>query len=246
MEEEKHIHIGTSGWHYGHWEGPFYPANISSEKYLEYYSKFFHTVEINSSFYRMPDKETIRQWRDIVPGKFIFSVKASRYITHMKKLKEPREAVSYLITTVSLFKNKLGPILFQLPPKWHVNPERLESFIESLPNGYSYAFEFRDTSWFDDRIYGILKKYNAAFCIYEIGGVKSPRIVTADIVYIRLHGPDGPYRGQYSDTVLANWAGRISKWRNEGKKIYCYFDNDEASYAPQDAMRLASMLKDGK
>ena len=242
MEKDKHIHIGTSGWHYGHWEGPFYPEHITSGKYLEYYSKFFHTVEINSSFYRMPDKETIREWRDMVPEKFIFSVKASRYITHMKKLKEPREAVSFLINTVSLFENKLGPILFQLPPRWHVDAERLESFVGSLPQNYRYVFEFRDTSWFDGRIYDILEKHNMAFCIYEIGGVKSPKTVTADIVYIRLHGPDGPYRGQYSDHVLKDWAGRFLNWRNEGKEIYCYFDNDEAGYAPQNAMRLQEMV----
>lgn len=242
MEKEKHIHIGTSGWHYGHWEGPFYPDKTPSEKYLGYYSKSFKTVEINSSFYRMPDKETIREWRDTVPEGFRFSVKASRYITHMKKLKDPEAAVSYLISTVSLLRNKLGPILFQLPPKWHANPERLESFIKSLPRDYDYAFEFRDTSWFDDRIYEILEKHNTAFCIYEIGGVKSPRIVTADIVYLRLHGPDGPYRGQYTTHVLTEWAGRISKWRNEGKEIYCYFDNDEAGYAPQDAMKLQEMV----
>lgn len=242
MTKGKHIHIGTSGWHYGHWKGPFYPENISSDKYLEYYSKFFHTVEVNSSFYRMPDKETVREWRDTVPERFIFSVKASRYITHMKKLKEHGEAVSHLINTVSFFKYKLGPILFQLPPRWYVDAERLESFIKSLPRTYDYAFEFRDTSWFDSRIYEILEKYNMAFCIYEIGGLKSPRIVTADIVYIRLHGPDGPYRGQYSTHVLENWTGALSTWAKQGKEIFCYFDNDEAGYAPQDAMRLQDMV----
>ncbi len=242
MEKEKHIHIGTSGWHYGHWEGPFYPDKTPSEKYLEYYSKFFNTVEINSSFYRMPDKETVREWRDTTPERFIFSVKASRYITHMKKLKDPEAAVSYLISTVSLLRNKLGPILFQLPPKWHVNPERLESFIESLPHGYSYAFEFRDTSWFNDNIYEILEKHNTAFCIYEIGGIRSPRIVTGDIVYVRLHGPDGPYRGEYKTSSLEEWADSISAWAKQGKKIFCYFDNDEAGYAPRDAMRLLDIL----
>lgn len=243
MAKEKHIHIGTSGWHYEHWEGPFYPGHISSDKYLEYYSKFFHTVEINSSFYKLPDKETILEWRETVPEKFIFSMKASRYITHMKKLRDPGPAVYNLITTISLFKDKLGPILFQLPPNWHVNPERLDSFIKSLPQDYRYAFEFRDTSWFDDRIYDILEKYNTAFCIYEIGGLLSPRIVTADIVYIRLHGPDGPYRGQYSTSVLAEWAGTFSKWLKGGKEIFCYFDNDEAGYAPQDAMMLQDLVR---
>lgn len=238
------IHIGTSGWHYRHWEGPFYPDNISADKYLEYYSRFFHTVEINNTFYKMPAKKTIGEWRETVPEKFIFSVKASRYITHMKKLKDPLAAVSNFIKTVKLFKEKLGPILFQLPPNWHMNPERLDSFIRTLPRLYGYAFEFRDTSWFDPAVYEILEKHNNAFCIYEIGGQSSPRIATANFVYIRLHGPEGPYQGQYSPDALAEWADSLSAWTKEGKEVFCYFDNDEAGYAPQDAMSLEDMVKD--
>ena len=242
MSKQKHIHIGTSGWHYGHWEGPFYPKDISSDEYLEYYSKHFHTVEVNNSFYKIPDQETIREWRDTVPKRFIFSVKASRYITHMKKLKDPDKGVPNLMSAISLFENKLGPILFQLPPNWHANPERLEAFIISLPRNYDYAFEFRDTSWFDDRIYKILEKHNTAFCIYELGDVMSPKIITSDLIYIRLHGPAGPYKGQYKTSALEEWAKSISKWSKHGKKIYCYFDNDEAGYAPRDAMRLQDMV----
>ena len=244
MAKERKIHIGTSGWHYKHWQGPFYPKDVPTERYLEYYSKLFHTVEINNTFYNLPDKKTIREWRESVPAEFIFSVKASRYITHMKKLKDPRKPVEKFIDTVKLLKDKLGPILFQLPPRWRVNPERLETFVESLPSSYRYAFEFRDPSWFDSRIYEILEKYNKSFCIYEIGGLTSPRIVTADFVYIRLHGPDGPYRGQYKTDVLREWAGELSRWKSQDKDIYFYFDNDEAGYAPQDAMRLRNTLYD--
>ncbi len=244
MTKEKNIHIGTSGWHYKHWEGPFYPENISTDKYLEYYSKFFHTVEINNTFYKMPEKKTIKTWRETVPGNFIFSVKASRYITHMKKLKDAKAPVSGFIKAVKSFKGKLGPILFQLPPNWHINPERLNSFIRVLPRGYRYAFEFRHPSWFDPEIYGILEKHNKAFCMYEIGGQTSPKITTADFVYIRLHGPEGPYQGQYKTDVLAEWADAFSAWTKLGKEVFCYFDNDEAGYAPQDAMNLQDMVKD--
>ena len=135
------------------------------------------------------------------------------------------------LDTVKLFKNKLGPILFQMPPRWRVNPERLETFVELLSDNYLFTFEFRDPSWFDPRI-------------YEIGELKSPKIVTADFVYIRLHGPDGPYRGQYSAQELAGWAGALSTWKRQGKEIYLYFDNDEAGYAPQDAIKLQTMLHD--
>jgi len=244
MVRKTKIHIGTSGWHYKHWRGPFYPEEVRSEQYLKYYTKHFHTVEINNTFYNLPDKKTVREWRKAVPDQFIFSVKASRYITHMKKLKDPRKSVEKFISTVKLFKDSLGPILFQLPPRWRVNPERLETFVESLSDDYLYTFEFRDPSWFDPRIYEILEKHNKAFCIFEIGELKSPKIVTADFVYIRLHGPDGPYRGQYKTDVLRQWAGAVSKWRKQDKDVYLYFDNDEAGYAPQDAIKLQNMLHD--
>lgn len=244
MGSEKKIHIGTSGWHYKHWQGPFYPEDVPTEEYLKCYTNFFHTVEINNTFYNLPDKKTIVEWRKAVPRDFIFSVKASRYITHMKKFKEPRESVEKFLGTVQLFKHKLGPILFQLPPRWRVNPERLENFVESLPDDFIYTFEFRDPSWFDPRIYEILEKNNMSFCMYEIGGLTSPKIVTADFIYIRLHGPGEPYKGQYSTQELSGWAGALSTWKRQGKEIYIYFDNDEAGYAPQDAIKLQNMLSD--
>lgn len=237
-------HIGTSGWHYDHWKGPFYPEDLPNTGFLENYTQHFSTAEVDNSFYRLPNEKTRDAWRKNVPEDFVFAVKASRYLTHMKKLKDPGEPLDRLLRRVSALEDKLGPILFQLPPNWKVNAERLEGFLGSLPEDYRYAFEFRDVSWFDDEIYALLTEYGAAFCIYDLNGRTSPKEVTADFVYVRLYGPEGPYRGRYGAEALSGWAGACSRWTKEGKEIYCYFDNDEAGYAPQDALRLQQMMEE--
>jgi uncharacterized protein YecE (DUF72 family) len=236
-------YIGTSGWHYDHWVGTFYPRDLPDEAFLEYYAGYFESTEINNSFYRLPEKKTLIRWRYAVPEGFVFSVKASRYLTHMKKLKDPREPVERLFDRVSVLGTGLGPILFQLPPRWRSNPERLEGLLEILPENHRYAFEFRDPSWFDGEVYGLLAQHEAAFCVYDLGGMTSPMEVTADFAYVRLHGPDGPYRGRYGDRRLDRWASAFSAWLKEGLDVYCYFDNDEAGYATQDALRLQQMME---
>jgi uncharacterized protein YecE (DUF72 family) len=238
-------YIGTSGWHYDHWVGPFYPSGFPKEAFLEYYAGYFGTAEVNNSFYRLPEKKTLLRWRDAVPEGFVFSVKASRYLTHMKKLKDPREPLERLLDRVSVLGNKLGPILFQLPPRWGSNPERLEDVLEILPEGQRYAFEFRDPSWFEDKNYDLLRNYGSSFCVYDLDGKTSPKEITADFAYVRLHGPDGPYRGRYGAQRLAGWASTFSAWRKERLEIYCYFDNDEAGYAAQDALKLQRMMTEG-
>ncbi|MDP8214741.1 MAG: DUF72 domain-containing protein [Candidatus Euphemobacter frigidus] len=242
MKKSVAINIGTSGWHYRHWKGPFYPRSLPSSDWLKYYAGHLSTTEINNTFYQLPGKKTLAGWKNIVPRDFVFSVKASRYITHMKKLKDPEKTLPAFLNRISALKETLGPILFQLPPHWRCNPGRLDSFLDSLPDGHSYTFEFRDPSWFDDRVYEILSRYKAAFCIYHLAGKISPRIVTADFIYVRLHGPGAAYQGQYSTKTLAGWAETFSGWREEGKSVYCYFDNDQNGYAPRDAHRLKNML----
>jgi uncharacterized protein YecE (DUF72 family) len=242
MNISKSIHIGTSGWHYEHWERVFYPKNISKEDFLSYYSQKLQTVEINNTFYQIPEKKTLSNWRKTVPGNFIFSVKASRYITHMKKLKDPSEPVTNLFERLEALKDKLGPILFQLPPRWKCNSERLSSFLEQLPREYKYTFEFRDPSWFKEETYDILRNNNAAFCMYDFDRRLSPKIITSDFIYIRLHGPEGKYRGEYSRQNLTGWAGVFSSWAKQGKEIYCYFDNDEKGYAVRNAIELNNMI----
>jgi uncharacterized protein YecE (DUF72 family) len=242
VKPDSHIHIGTSGWHYDHWLGPFYPEHTAKADFLAFYQQHFRTVEINNSFYHLPAEKTLGDWRDKAPRGFIFAVKASRYITHMKKLKAPEQSVKLFFDRVAILENRLGPILFQLPPHWHCNPERLQEFLRDLPAGYRYTFEFRDQSWHTPEIYKLLNNHGAAFCIYEFGEVLSPREVTAAFIYIRLHGPEGPYQGSYDTKTLTEWAGAISAWVSQGKDVYCYFDNDQAGYAAQNALTLNAML----
>lgn len=237
-----HVHVGTSGWHYNHWRGPFYPAELPATRFLEYYVGRFSAAEINNSFYKLPEEQTLADWSKATPNGFLFAVKGSRYITHMKKLKEGEKSVPQFLDRVKALGDKLGPILFQLPPHWGRNVDRLREFLDALPNGYSYAFEFRDPSWFADEVDRALAAKNAAFCVYDFDGRQSPRTVTADFAYVRLHGPDGPYQGQYDDDTLRDWARVADDWAKQGRDVFCFFDNDEAGYAAQDALRLKQMV----
>ncbi len=236
------FHIGTSGWYYDHWKGPFYPDDLPAESMLSYYSKHFSTAEINNTFYNLPAKDTFSSWKNSVPEKFIFCPKASRYITHMKKLKDPEDSVDKFISSVETLEEKLGPILFQLPPKWSKNLDRLEAFLKSLPGAHKYAFEFRDPDWFGTDTDNIMKRNNAAFCIYDYDGRQSPESVTADFIYIRLHGPDGAYKGKYSDGALNSWSKKFKSWASNVNDIFCFFDNDESGYAAQNAEKLNDLL----
>ncbi len=243
MMKNQSIHIGTSGWHYNHWRGVFYPESLKPKDFLKFYAEHFATAEINNTFYRLPTNEAVSEWRETVPERFIFSVKASRYITHMKKLKEPETSLPRFLEKAELLVDKLGPILFQLPPYWHFDLERLQTFLKSLPSNLKYAFEFRDPTWFDEKADKALKEYNAAFCVYDFAGTQSPRTVTADFVYIRLHGPEGAYSGKYTHHQLSDWANFISDCVKQDAEVFCYFDNDEAGYAVQDALMLKRILK---
>lgn len=242
MKSSRKIHVGTCGWHYDHWRGPFYPDRIPAEEMLSFYQKHFRTAEINNSFYRLPQKKTLQIWKETVPAGFLFAMKGSRYITHMKKLKDPSIAVPPFLEAARVLGEKLGPLLFQLPPHWHYDPDRLAEFLQSLPSGFRYAFEFRDPSWFTNATYETLARWNAAFCIYHLAGRISPKEVTADFIYVRLHGPAKAYQGQYDMETLAGWAGAFSTWQGEHKEIFCYFDNDQAGYAARDALELQKII----
>lgn len=242
MPRQSHIHIGASGWHYGHWVGPFYPPSLKPKDFLSFYGQKFHSVEINNSFYKLPEQAALEAWKETTPPGFIFAAKASRYITHMKKLQDPEQSTARFLERIQVLGDKLGPILFQLPPRWSCNLPRLQSFLAALPRTCRYAFEFRDSSWINARTCQALAERGAAFCIFEIAGYLSPREVTADFVYIRLHGPGGAYQGSYDTRTLAGWARTIGAWAAQGKEVFCYFDNDEAGFAPQNALELQEML----
>jgi uncharacterized protein YecE (DUF72 family) len=236
------LYIGTSGWHYKHWRGKFYPADLKAEEQLDYYLTFFDTVEINNSFYRLPSRETFLKWYIDTPSKFLFSVKASRYITHMKKFNGSEEALDVFLSNAEALAEKLGTVLFQLPPGWKINPERFDNFLSMLPRGGRFVFEFRNSSWYNAEIYAMLRKRNCAFCIYELGGHASPLMVTADFVYIRLHGPGDKYQGSYQDDCLKKWAEHLLQWRDAGKDVYIYFDNDQEAFAVFNALSLKDLV----
>lgn len=242
-ETRCNIRIGTSGYHYDHWKELFYPAKLAKNKWLEHYATCFDTVELNNTFYQLPRETTFEKWHSQVPQNFIFTVKANRYITHLKRLHDPAEPLERFFQRVILLKKKLGPILYQLPPNFHKNLDLLSSFIKLLPDKSMPVFEFRHKSWFDSDTAELLDKLRAAFCIHDMPGAGTPRIVTAKFIYIRFHGPAGKYAGNYSKTQLHNWA----KWINENKKhargVYIYFNNDANAYAIQNAKTLKDLLK---
>jgi uncharacterized protein YecE (DUF72 family) len=239
------VHIGTSGWHYKHLIGKFYPDDLATKDQLNYYLIFFDTVEINNSFYRLPSADTFSQWKEGTPDKFLFSVKASRYITHMKKLNEAGDALDLLLNNATGLDRKLGTVLFQLPPRWNLNVQRFQKFLKLLPASERFVFEFRDHSWYTRQVYQMLRDHNCAFCIYDLAGHTSPVEVTADFVYVRLHGPGDKYQGSYEENALQQWANKLINWVIEGKDVYVYFDNDQDAFAVFNALTLKDMVDVG-
>jgi uncharacterized protein YecE (DUF72 family) len=243
MANSCEIRIGCSGWHYKHWVGRFYPPKTPASKMLEFYLQHFDTVELNNSFYKLPDIATFDCWRGATPKDFRFAVKASRFITHNKKLIDPENALDNFLPRAEALGKKLGPILFQLPPKWRINLNRLGEFLSVLPRYHRYTFEFREPSWETAETYALLRKYNAAYCVYQLAGYQTPIHVTADWAYVRLHGPtDRKYQGSYSRADLRAWADRIQRWSSELNAIYVYFDNDDSAYAAHNAIELKSLV----
>ncbi len=234
--------VGVSGWQYPDFSDRFYPKDLEKSEQLGYYASQFPTVEINNTFYKLPAEKTVKRWYDQVPDEFVFAIKASRFITHMKNLLEPEDTLPKFIKRISLFKQKIGPILFQLPPHWQVDLERLKNFLKFLKPDYRYTFELRNKSWLAEGVYFLLRENNIAFCIYDIDYRQSPIMVTADFVYIRLHGPGRAYNDPYDMDALGLWANRIEGWVGSGKDVYCYFDNTYHGYAWENAKALMDLL----
>ena len=210
---------------------------------FEFYARHFNTVEINNSFYRLPSATTFDTWRESSPEGFCYAVKASRFITHMKKLKDPQSSSSKFFLVAERLRKKLGPVLFQLPPRWKVNVERFSEFLEALPRGHKYVIEFRDESWFVKQVFELMRKHNVAFCIHDFADMKIPNEITADFTYIRFHGPtSAKYFGSYSDAQLRTWATRIDEWRERLRAVYVYFNNDPGGEAIKNAMTLKSLF----
>jgi uncharacterized protein YecE (DUF72 family) len=237
------IFVGTSGFHYEHWRGTFYPEALPARRWLEYYVDHFPCVEINGSFYGLPRPATVARWVEQSPPGFRFALKAWQQITHRKKLKDAGPAVAAFFQAIEGFGEAAGPILFQLPPRFGQDLPRLEEFFELLPEGYRYAFEFRDPSWHSPELRRLLERHGAAFCIYELAGFSSPLWASSDLIYVRLHGPSASaYAGDYSPRTLRRWAEQAAAWRAEGREVWIFFDNDQAGYAAKNALELLEMV----
>jgi len=231
--------IGCSGWQYKHWKGDFYPADLPQREWLEYYAWRFDTVEVNNSFYRLPPEGVFETWRTRTPKPFLFAVKASRFLTHMKKLKDPEEPVERLFSRARELRSKLGPVLYQLPKQMPKNIDRLSAFLEVLPPRVKHAVEFRDPSWYDDDVMRLLRRHNVALCLHDMPGSETRRMLTARFAYVRFHGATGRYNGAYPDATLAEWA----QWLiTNDAPAFVYFNNDIGGHAPRDAKRLIELL----
>jgi uncharacterized protein YecE (DUF72 family) len=242
-DERCEIRIGTSGWHYDHWVGRFYPEGLRKEQWLEYYAQHFDTVEINNTFYHLPRAQTMVNWHDRVPAHFLFAVKASRYITHVKKLHDTVEEVQRFFELADLLKRRLGPVLYQLPPSLHKNLERLDEFILSLPKRNHAVFEFRHRSWCDEETFDLLRRRGVALCVHDLGESAPPRLVTGEMAYVRFHGTDSRYAGNYPDHLLHDWAGWLKSIAGNVRAVYAYFNNDISGHALNNARTLKQIMQ---
>jgi uncharacterized protein YecE (DUF72 family) len=236
------IRIGTSGWYYDHWKERFYPAGLPKSKWFEYYAQHFDTVEINNTFYHLPKEQTLRRWRELAPEGFLYAVKANRYITHIRKLHAAAEPLERFFERVNLLKNTLGPILYQLPPSLHKNLDLLAGFIKLLPKNKTAVFEFRHESWYTDETFDLLEKTGVGFCIHDMPGNESPRLVSGQVIYIRFHGTTGRYAGDYPESQLQDWADWLKAQTQKVRAIYVYFTNDSQAHAVKNAKQLRRLL----
>ena len=238
------VRIGCSGWSYKHWKrGVFYPERLKAKDEFAFYASRFDTAEINGSFYRLPSEAMVQGWRDKAPEGFVFAWKASRFITHMKRLLDPDEPLQLMFSRTDILGPRLGPILFQLPPGMPRNAERLAAFLAKLPPERRYTVEFRHPSWYAAEVFALLSAHDVALCISDHHHAPAPWERTASWLYVRGHGPSGRYWGRYPQAAMREWADRIGAWRAEGRDVFAYFDNDPEGAAPQDVDVLKSLLE---
>ncbi len=237
------LFIGTSGWSYKHWKERFYPAGLPHGKWLEYYTDHFNTVELNASFYRLPKRTTVRNWHKRTPENFKFTVKGSRIITHLKKLKNCEEQLGLFYEVFEPLKDKLALVLYQLPPSLHFAPELLDDFLESLPRHIEHVIEFRHQSWFNDETYAVLERNNAHFCISDYPGKEAPSVCVGDVAYLRFHGYKKRYGGEYPREHLSEVAKKICGWIKEKRRVFAYFNNDAEGFAVKNAKELKQLCR---
>jgi uncharacterized protein YecE (DUF72 family) len=234
--------IGTSGWHYDHWRAIFYPRGVPKSRWLEFYSGQFNSVELNNTFYRLPTEEAVATWRDGVPAGFAFAAKASRYITHIKRLKGASDSVKAFLQRIASLADKLGPVLYQTPPSMRRDDSLLETFLAGLPRGHKAVFEFRHESWLEDPVFDILRRNGAGLCVFDMPDTACPVLATSGFAYFRFHGSAGLYSSSYTDTELAAWAEKIRRLAAGLEQVFVYFNNDVGGYALDNARTMRKYL----
>jgi len=238
------IRIGTSGWLYKHWQGIFYPEDISQKQWFAYYARSFDTVEINSTFYHLQNASVFEHWWQQAPAGFCYAVKGSRIITHIQRLESCQDTLETFLSRASLLGEALGPILFQLPPSFSVDLGRLQKFLALLPKGFSFVLEFRNPTWLTEEVFALLERFGVALCIHDMPPLQVPLRITADFVYLRFHG-DVDHAGDYPNETLAMWAQRIQAWQRNGLVVFAYFNNDTGGMAVRNALTLKQLLGQG-
>ena len=246
------VHVGCSGWQYQHWRGDFYPAELPQSRWFAHYALTLDTVEINNSFYRLPPAATFAKWREQAPRHFVYAVKASRFLTHMKKLKDPEDPLYRFFTQARNLGPHLGPILYQLPPRWPLDLERFEVFLKALRRvsrlvdiRAPHVVEFREPTWYDDRVFALLESHKVALCLHDMQGSATGKVVVGPFIYTRFHFGTRKYGGRYDDRRLDDWAAWLAERARSGLDVFAYFNNDSGGHAPRDAVRLRSLI-DGR
>lgn len=236
------IRIGCSGWNYRHWRERFYPKGLPQRRWFEYYADRFDTVEINNSFYRLPKAETFEKWRDQAPAGFCYAVKANRFLTQARKLKDCEEPLQRMMKPFRALGDRLGPILYQLPPRFRINLERLDEFLTQAPRDVINVFEFREKSWLTEDTFDLLERHGASFCVHDMPGSATARRAVGPIAYVRFHGTRGKYSGRYSDESLLSWTDWMGEQARDGRPVWAYFNNDIEAHAIHDAQTLKAMI----
>jgi uncharacterized protein YecE (DUF72 family) len=240
--EKAQIRIGCSGWQYKHWREIFYPKGLAQTRWFAFYAEHFDTVEINSSFYHLPKATTFEKWRDQAPPGFCYAIKANRFITQAKKLLDCEEPMERMMSATRHLGDRLGPMLYQLPPSLKINLERLETFLHLLPNDVTNVFEFRHKSWYVDETFALLDRHGVSLCLHDMRGSVTERLAVGPAVYVRFHGGVGKYWGRYSDATLMGWAEWLVEQARSGRSAWAYFNNDIMGHAIDDAQTLKSMV----
>jgi len=236
------IHVGCSGWVYRHWKGGFYPEGLPQKSWFTHYASQFDTVEVNASFYRVPPASTFEGWRNKAPPGFRYAVKVNRFITHMKKLLDCEDPLDEFTALARPLEEKLGPLLYQLPPSLHRDLPRLEAFLKRLPGDLEHVVEFRHLSWYDEEVLALLDAHGAGFVTHDLIRLVSPRWASGRTAYVRFHGTGGKYRGRYSEEQMRDWATWLVEQRERGRSAWAYFNNDIGGDAIEDARTLKGIL----